>query len=891
MSATREPTRERHSWWLLALVWLLLGVVLAADVWQVRRDLQERERERLSHQASTLANNLVPQLEAVSHAMRSLLAELPQLQARPNRLAQLTVRLRAYSDAMPMVQYMSLLDARGRIIASSEASLVGRHSGERPYFKKVMQAGTGETLVVSEPFRGALGGWIMVLARTVVTADGSPAGALVAALDANYFRTLLQSLRYSPNMLVSVSHGEGLRFLAVGSTDEREGVRLDYPGSPWLSHRLGGASASLEIGSMRPSDATRQFVALRTVQPDELRMDQPLIVAVGRDVQAIFAMWRTHLWRTVLGWLLVGAAAAAALAWQQRKSRQLQQRQQALETREEEDQARWDAVLSAAELGLWGHDVVSGATTCSPGWYAMLGHTKESFASAHSSWQELVHPDDRQMLQSQWQPFAQGRAPQFECAQRLRCADGSWKWFLCRGRAIVRGANGRPTRVLGTLLDMSERHQQEEMLRHLTENVPGMLYQYQLDPDGHSHFPYTSPRVTEIYGFSSEELSRDASPVFERIRSDDLQRGLGDIFASARDLTEWTAEYRFQIPGRGERWLSGHARPQRLASGATLWYGYINDITESKEQALRLQATERMLQQLISDMPVALCMVDEQLRLYFRNRRFLEQLGYSEQEVPTLREWALRAYPDPAYRAEVAVRWKQAKAQAVDGQIAPDSYRITSRDGSHHVMDVAGLLVGDKLLVTFQDHTEHQAQAELLSKLAYIDGLTGIANRRSLDETLANEWSRCARSRSPLALLMIDIDHFKAYNDLYGHQKGDACLKSVAAALSGCMARPHDVVARYGGEEFVCLLPECDLAGARVVAERLCGAVFGKAIVHGKSPVASVVTISIGVACGMPEIGTEPAVLVEQADAHLYGAKKAGRNCVFDGTHDLEKHS
>jgi len=131
---------------------------------------------------------------------------------------------------------------------------------------------------------------------------------------------------------------------------------------------------------------------------------------------------------------------------------------------------------------------------------------------------------------------------------------------------------------------------------------------------------------------------------------------------------------------------------------------------------------------------------------------------------------------------------------------------------------------------------------------------------------------------------MIDIDHFKAYNDLYGHQKGDACLQSVADALSGCMARPHDVVARYGGEEFVCLLPECDLAGARVVAERLCGAVYGQAIAHESSPVAAVVTISIGVACGMPEIGTEPAVLVEQADARLYGAKKAGRNAIFDGT-------
>ena len=889
MPATPERQRRHHPWWWLALVWVLLGAVLADSLWQEHSGLYQRERERLSQQARILSDNLVPQLDGANHAMQTLISELPRLQADADGHAKIAVRLKAYADAIPAVQYLSLLDAQGTIVASSDLSLVGMNSSDRAYFMAAARAQDPATLVISPPFRGALGGWVMVLARKVVASDGSFAGVLASALDANYFRTLLQSLRYAPDVLVSVSHGEGVRFLAVGRSGEQEGVRLDYAGSPWLSHRQSGAQASLLLGSMRPNDASQQLVALRTVQPAALHMDQPLIVAVGRDEKAIFAAWRTHLWRLLFGWLLVGAAAAVGLAWLQYKGRQLQRQQEMLSAREQEDRARWDTVLDAAELGLWDHDVAGESTSHSPGWYAMLGHTQASFARLHQSWQELVHPDDRQMLSAQWQSFLQGGTPQFECAHRLYCADGAYKWFLCRGRAIARDAAGRPTRVFGTFSDMSERHQQEELLQHLTENVPGMLYQYQLDPDGHSHFPYTSPRVVEIYGFSSEELRRDASPVFERIRIDDLQRGIDDIRASARDLTDWNAEYRFEIPGRGERWLSGHAKPQRLASGSTLWYGYIHDITEAKEQALRLQSTERMLQQLISDMPVALCMVDERLRVYFRNRRFLEQLGYTEHEVPTLREWALLAYPDPAYRAEAAARWRQAKAQAEGGQIASGSYRITSRDGAHHVMDVAGLLVGGKLLVTFQDHTEHQAQAELLRKLAYVDGLTGIANRRSFDEVLANEWSRCARSRSPLALLMIDIDHFKAYNDLYGHQKGDACLQSVAAALSGCMARPHDMVARYGGEEFVCLLPECDLAGARVVAERLRGAVLDQAIVHEGSSAAPVVTVSIGVACGVPEAGADPAALVEQADAYLYRAKTAGRNRIFDGADALTK--
>lgn len=884
-----ERQRQRHPWWWLAFVWLLLGLLFAEGLWRERVDLGQRERERLSQQASVLADNLVPQLDGANHAMQSLLGQLPRWQAEPDGLVKIAERLKSYADAMPAVKYLSLLDAQGVIVASSDPLLVGKNSADRAYFLAARHATSARTLVVSPPFSGALGGWVLVLARRVTDGDGRFVGVLAAALDANYFRTLLQSLRYAPNMLIGISHGDSLRFLAVGGPDEQDGVRLDEPGSPWLRHRDSGAVASVQTGSMRSDDSRRQIVALRTVRPPGLEMDQPLIAAVGRGEASIYAAWTGHLWRTVTGWLLAGLAAAAGLAWLQRKDRQLQAQQRAMQAHQQEEKARWDAVLNASEVGLWDHDVVSGATTHSPGWYAMLGYSQASFASAHHSWQELLHADDREAFAAQWQAFVEGRSVPFECAHRLRGADGAYKWFLCRGRAIACDATGRPTRVLGTLTDLSERHQQEEMLLHLTENLPGMLYQYQLDPDGHSHFPYASPRVTQIYGFTAEELRRDAAPVFERIRVDDLQRGLEDIRVSARDLTEWKAEYRFEIPGRGERWLSGHARPQRLASGATLWYGYINDVTEAKQQALRLESTERILQQVISDMPVGLCMVDEHLRIYFRNRRFMEQLGYDEQVVPTLREWALHAYPDPAYRSEVAERWKRAKASAVNGQIAPESYRITSRDGAHHVMDVAGLMVGGKLLVTFEDHTAHQAQAELLRKLAYLDSLTGIANRRSLDETLAKEWSRCARSHSPLALLMIDIDHFKTYNDLYGHQKGDACLQAVAATLAAGMARPHDLVARFGGEEFVCLLPECDLAGARVVAERLCGAVFGQAIAHEGSSAAPVVTISIGVACVVPEVGVEPQTLVQQADAHLYQAKTAGRNRVVDGINGLSK--
>ncbi|SDM40209.1 response regulator receiver modulated diguanylate cyclase [Oryzisolibacter propanilivorax] len=171
-----------------------------------------------------------------------------------------------------------------------------------------------------------------------------------------------------------------------------------------------------------------------------------------------------------------------------------------------------------------------------------------------------------------------------------------------------------------------------------------------------------------------------------------------------------------------------------------------------------------------------------------------------------------------------------------------------------------------------------KAQSDHLRSLAFLDGLTGIANRRRFDEALATEWRSALRCGEPLALLMIDIDHFKRYNDHYGHQAGDACLQAVARTIERHAARPHDLAARYGGEEFVCLLAGSTLAGAQAKAEALRQAVADLRQAHADSPVAPHVTVSVGVAVQLPAPGGEADALLAAADAALYQAKHAGRD-------------
>jgi diguanylate cyclase (GGDEF)-like protein len=167
-----------------------------------------------------------------------------------------------------------------------------------------------------------------------------------------------------------------------------------------------------------------------------------------------------------------------------------------------------------------------------------------------------------------------------------------------------------------------------------------------------------------------------------------------------------------------------------------------------------------------------------------------------------------------------------------------------------------------------------------LSRISARDGLTGIANRRRFDRRLALEWRRAARAQRPLSLLLADIDCFKDYNDLHGHQQGDACLRQVAQGLASSLHRAGDMVARYGGEEFAVLLADTDESHAATTAEMLRARVEAMGIPHGASGVSAVVTLSLGVATTRPRAGLHPLPLVESADRALYLAKRAGRNRV-----------
>jgi diguanylate cyclase (GGDEF)-like protein/PAS domain S-box-containing protein len=218
------------------------------------------------------------------------------------------------------------------------------------------------------------------------------------------------------------------------------------------------------------------------------------------------------------------------------------------------------------------------------------------------------------------------------------------------------------------------------------------------------------------------------------------------------------------------------------------------------------------------------------------------------------------------------------------------TFRMVRKDGRVIWVEGSGRTVRDpatqntNFVIILRDISDRKALEAKLSELALTDGLTGLANRRAFDEALENEWRRTRRSGGALSLLLLDLDRFKAFNDHYGHQVGDDCLRSVASAIGKSLKRSGDRAARYGGEEIAIILPETDSAGAIAIAETVRAAIEALCISHVENKDgAGLVTISIGAATALSRVGGSvqmPAGLLQAADIALYKAKQKGRNRV-----------
>ncbi|EGW22383.1 bacteriohemerythrin [Methylobacter tundripaludum] len=413
-----------------------------------------------------------------------------------------------------------------------------------------------------------------------------------------------------------------------------------------------------------------------------------------------------------------------------------------------------------------------------------------------------------------------------------------------------------------------------DRLQKIASQVPGLVFQFQLFPDGSSRIPYANEAIRSLYRVSPEEVSEDAAKVLAALHPDDLENFKTSFKVSARDLTPWRQEYRLKFDDAPVCWLFGNALPQRQADGSVLWHGFITDITKHKqtEVELRIAATAFELQD-------AMLVTDANNVILKVNQAFTRITGYSAEEVigktPNLLSsgqhdktfyssmWESINRTD-AWQGEI---WNRRK----NGEMFPEWLIITAvkepDEKNEHV---------NNYVASFSDITSRKAAEEEIKQLAFYDPLTQLPNRRLLQERLKHSIDVERRDGKRLALLMLDLDRFKAVNDSLGHLAGDELLQQVAVRISARL-RDVDMVARLGGDEFVVLLEDIAHAedAARVAAEIIF--VLGKPFQLTQSS-----DVQIGASIGIslyPEHGASYEMLMDHADAALYQAKDQGRGC------------
>ena len=524
----------------------------------------------------------------------------------------------------------------------------------------------------------------------------------------------------------------------------------------------------------------------------------------------------------------------------------------------------------------------------SPNVEAELGYEPTVLTTRTLLFNQLLHPDDCDRIAAEAAHHTAAGRQYYGHEYRLRHANGEYRWFN-EFTHVIYDAQGEVVQFLGYIQDITERKQIELALQQsettkqaMLEAIPDLLIR--VNRQGIRH-DFISGVETSICGAVDTKQPQSIYDTLPKALADQRMHFL----AQALETRE-RQQYEHTITIEGKQ----HYEETRIVSlDHDEALVMVRDITQRKQLELELERTKLFLEQTNAVARVGGWEVDL-VQNVVRWTRIAREIHEVEADFELTFENSLQFYLEGASRQRITAAIEQARQT---GQSWDKKRQIVTAKGNQRWVRVLGQAEFDagtcvRLYGSFQD-IDAQMQAELklqeltqqlqqaneeLNRLAMVDGLTQIANRRQFDQVLAQEWKRAKRDHTFLTLILCDIDFFKPYNDNYGHPAGDRCLCQVADILSQVAQRPGDLVARYGGEEFALVLPKTTIQGAVSVAKRIQAAIADAQIPHEFSAIADRITLSLGVVCCIPQPQHQPDQLIDWADTALYHAKNSGRN-------------
>ncbi len=504
MTAVPYRTRGRNGRWLA----FGLGVALTglALIFYLSREYHKAtllQEERLLQRAEIISRNTVLNLEALNNLLLSLQKD-PLLRAGAKVYNQ---RFEDLTKAMPGVRTLLALDAEGSVLVSSNSELLGKNFSDRDYFKIPQQQAAADLLYVSPPFRTTLNTYVINLSRLLRGPDGRFAGVVAASLDPDYFSALLASVSYAPDMLSALAHGDGLLFLMEPGRAAAIGKNLAVPGSFFSRHRDSGKVSSVQRGVVYAT-GKKQMMAQITIQPQSLKMNKPLVVAVSRDLAAIYAGWREEAGLLTLLFLAAVLLSGGCLQMYNKRQEEFRQRQEAYDCHVRELSEELDRFFSTSLDLLCIADLEGHFRRLNRSWEERLGYRIDELIGRN--FLDFVHPDDIAATLAAMTDLAADKQV-LNFINRYRCRDGSYRWIEWRSTPYA-------DLIYAAARDITERKEVEVLLRStLTElerfrealdHVTSYIYMKDRD----HRYVYANKATLELFGVSRDELvgSRDS---------------------------------------------------------------------------------------------------------------------------------------------------------------------------------------------------------------------------------------------------------------------------------------------------------------------------------------------------------------------------------------------
>ncbi|WP_438447627.1 sensor domain-containing diguanylate cyclase [Gorillibacterium sp. sgz5001074] len=538
-----------------------------------------------------------------------------------------------------------------------------------------------------------------------------------------------------------------------------------------------------------------------------------------------------------------------------------------MDGREKKPDHKYQELLNVKNAVIYRMDPEGRLTYLNEEWQRITGYTE--LESLGTRLIRYVDPNGREVFDNVVRDLLQGHKDGEHREVRLISAGGQVILVHLFMRAELH--EGSVTALSGTLTDLSSRKpginsflENESNFRFISEHLTDMVAV--LAEDG--LVLYASPSHTTILGRTLEEYI--GSYPITHMHPDDWER----VFqAFHRAVTEWSVfEIDYRCKHSNGHWVDIEMRgkPIKGPDGTTQVILVSRDITLRKQAERDLRQTMIKFKTLLASLPFGIKVEDEDGQPILTNEAYLSIFGPEE---------------DGGDRA-AGLNDRQQHTIMQRGTLQGEE--LTMGNGTILEWDAVPIMDHERdkgYLWIYRDVTETKRVEQSLrdanrqlQKLSMMDGLTGIANRRCFDEALLEEWVRESEREGNISLLMLDIDHFKTFNDLYGHQAGDECMRQIGRVLMSLPWGPRDVAARYGGEEFVVLLPGRSAEDALRLASAINQSVSGLGIPHKGASCAEFLTVSIGVSTKMATKLTPASSLVMEADKALYEAKRTGRN-------------